>query len=108
MDDSHYLPFSRVVAAPGGPAGAPVLGGQAPGSSLPEWDFCPSLSAVPRVCRTREQTLPASPASPTPSLTSAAQPGSQTCCCPSCLPRIRWASLPLPAPTHSVLVEMTS
>lgn len=83
MDDSHYLPFSRVAAASGSPAGAPVLGGQAPGSSLLELASCPSLlawpaqplrragglgqlyqlfllPAVPRLCSTREPTLPAS------------------------------------------------
>lgn len=35
MDDHHYLPFSRVTAAPGSLAGAPGLGGQAPGLETP-------------------------------------------------------------------------
>lgn len=35
MDDCHYLPFSRVTAAPSGPTGASRRWGQAPGLQTP-------------------------------------------------------------------------
>lgn len=123
MDASHYLPFSRVAAAPGSPVGAPMLGGQAPGSSLPELASCPSLPAWPagslrragglgQLCRffllpavpsvqdegTTPQPLSTGPA---PMLLLATQPDSplplpQACSCPSGLPRLPQASPPLP------------
>lgn len=35
MDDCHYLPFSRVTAAPSGPAGPSGRWGKAPGLRAP-------------------------------------------------------------------------